>query len=158
MTQPPSICSLCGRDRRHHPDLVMFHLITDVVCGICVKRLALQAGEIDDRRAAAGTLKRAKDAHSASMSDLVSGMASSIRRDPDEWWTDGYKMMHANGVQVWVANGGGYLKVTIPKRGDFTLPWWQRRRLWSAVASWRGRPLPDFWRYNPMRGDEGHRS
>ena len=157
--QPPSICSLCARDRQHYPDLVLFRLSADVMCGICVRRLAIRASEIEDRASAAGVLSRSNDARTTSLKDLVVGLADSIRRDPLEWWTDGYKLMHANGARVWIANGRGYLKLTIPERGEFTLPWWQRRRLWKAVASWRGRPLPDFWRYNPVRPEKPeHRS
>jgi hypothetical protein len=147
-------CSLCGRGGEHYPDLVLFHLNVETICGNCAKRLAKQAIEIDERADAVKMLDKAKDTRLASLSDLVSGMAGSIHRDPGEWWTDGYKLMHANGVRVWIANGRSYLKITIPERGEFTLPWWQRRKLWRAVASWRGRPLPDFWHYNPVRPEE----
>jgi hypothetical protein len=134
------------------------HDPTFALCRECAVTIAADLVVLEDRMQASASLERSNDARDASFSDLVVGLADSIRRDPLEWWTDGYKMMHANGVRVWIANGQGYLKVTIPERGDFTLPWWQRRRLWCAVASWRGRPLPDFWRYNPVRLDAGHRS
>ena len=147
-------CSLCGREAKHYPYLPMFDLGPVIVCAHCVRALAARADELESRAAAARTLERADQPQSASMSDLVAGMASSIRGDPGEWWTDGYKLFHANGVRVWIANGHGYLKITIPQRGEFTPTWWQRRKLWNAVSLWRGRPLPDFWRYNPCRPEE----
>lgn len=63
--------------------------------------------------------------------ELVSKLLKSMDESSEQWELDEFRYMNKQwGIDLWIANGRGYIKIQTPTVIYFN--WWQRRKLWRA--------------------------